>query len=218
MIKLVLITVAVSYLVGSIPTAYLLGKLRGVDLRCEGSGNVGATNAFRVLGPLAGAVSLLLDIGKGLLAVTVLTRVSINLAGSSDFGQAVSPAVWQVGWLRILAGISAIVGHNWTVFLKFKGGKGVATSAGVFLGLAPGAVGLSVLVWLGIVALSGYVSLSSMLAALSLPLFIWILAKKVEFTLFGLLVAILVIVRHRSNIGRLMRGEENKISWRRRSE
>lgn len=215
MIKLILITAVFSYLVGSIPTAYLLGKLKGIDLRREGSGNVGATNAFRVLGPLAGAISLLLDIGKGLLVVTVLVRISVDLVSPSEVGQAV-PAVGQADWLKILAGISAIAGHNWTVFLKFRGGKGVATSAGVFLGLVPGAVGLSALLWLGTVALSGYVSLGSMLAALSLPLFIWLLGKKVEFTLFGLLAAILVIIRHRSNIKRLIRGEENKISLRRK--
>ena len=204
MIRLILITVVVSYLIGSIPTAYLLGKLKGVDLRREGSGNLGATNAFRVLGPLAGALSLFLDIGKGLLAVTVLTNVAVNFAGLSGAGSA--------DWLRIIAGIFAIAGHNWTIFLKFKGGKGVATSAGVFLGLVPGAVGLSLLLWLGIVALSGYVSLGSLLAALGLPLFIWFLGERIEFALFGLLIAILVIIRHRPNIKRLFRGEENKIS------
>lgn len=209
MIKLILITVTVSYLVGSVPTAYILGKFKGVDLRREGSGNVGATNAFRVLGPPAGIVSLILDVGKGLLAVTVLAGISANLAGLSDVGQA--------GWLKVLAGLSVIAGHNWTAFLKFKGGKGVATSAGVFLGLAWKAVGLSALIWLGMVALSGYISLSSMIAALSLPLFIWMLEKNVEFTLFGLLAAILVIIRHRANIKRLVKGEESKIFGKRRS-
>ena len=204
MIRLVLITIVISYLVGSVPTAYLLGKLKGVDLRGEGSGNVGATNAFRVLGPGAGALSLLLDTGKGLLAVTVLASVAVDFAGLPGAGPA--------DWLRVIAGISAIAGHNWTVFLGFKGGKGVATSAGVFLGLAPGALGLSLLLWLGIVALSGYISLGSMLAALGLPLFAWLLGERVEFALFGLLVAILIIIRHRPNIKRLFRGEESKIS------
>ena len=199
MIRLVLVIVVISYLVGSVPTAYLLGRLKGMDLRREGSGNVGATNAFRVLGPVAGTISLLLDIGKGLLAVTVL----------AGFGQA--------GWLRILAGISVIAGHNWPVFPKFKGGNGVATSAGVFLGLAPGAVGLSVLVWLMTVALSGYVSLGSILAALGLPLFIWLGGKEIGFVVFGLLVTVLVILRHRSNIKRLMRGEESKSSWKKKA-
>jgi glycerol-3-phosphate acyltransferase PlsY len=209
MLKLILLTVVLSYLAGSVPFAYLLGKIKGLDLRRAGSGNVGATNAFRVLGPAAGIISLVLDSGKGLLAVTVLVGISLNLAGPPEFGQA--------GWLRILAGISVIAGHNWTVFLKFKGGKGVATSAGVFLGLAPGAVGLSVLVWLVTVALSGYVSLGSILAALALPLFIWLGDKEMGFTLFGLLAAVLVILRHRSNIKRLFRGEENKISWKKKA-
>ena len=217
MVKLILITAVVSYLIGSVPTAYLLGRLKGIDLRCEGSGNVGATNAFRVLGPGAGALSLFLDIGKGLLAVTVLVNIAVDLAGLSGGGEALSLGAGQADWLRVIAGISAIAGHNWTIFLKFKGGKGVATSAGVFLGLAPGAVGLSLLIWLGIVALSGYISLGSMLAALGLPLFIWLLEKKVEFALFGLLTAILVIIRHRSNVERLLKGEENKISLRRKN-
>lgn len=212
MIKLILTAVALSYLVGSIPSAYLIGKLKGIDLRRRGSGNVGATNAFRVLGPLAGAISLLLDLGKGWLAVTVLVRVSANLAGPSGVGEAVIAG--QTDWLRILAGISAIIGHNWSLFLKFKGGKGVATSAGVFLGLVPGAVGLSVLLWVGTVALSGYVSLGSILAALGLPLFIWLLGKRTELILFGLLTTILVIIRHRSNIKRLVSGKENRIKPR----
>lgn len=213
MIRLILITVVASYLIGSVPTAYLLGKLKGVDLRREGSGNVGATNAFRVLGPRAGALSLFLDIGKGWLAVTILVGISVDLANLSGIGEALPLGVEPADWLRVIAGISAIAGHNWTIFLKFKGGKGVATSAGVFLGLTPGALGLSLLLWLGIVALSGYVSLGSMLAALGLPLFIWLLEERIEFVLFGLLIAILVIVRHRPNIKRLFRGEENKISF-----
>ena len=212
MIRLILITAVVSYLIGSVPTAYLLGKLKGIDLRREGSGNVGATNAFRVLGPWAGALSLFLDVGKGWLAVTVLVNITVDLAGLLGGGEAFPLGAGQADWLRIIAGIFAIAGHNWTIFLKFKGGKGVATSAGVFLGLVPGAVGLSLLLWLGIVALSGYVSLGSLLAALGLPLFIWLLGERIEFTLFGLLIAILVIIRHRSNIKRLLKGEENKIS------
>ncbi len=211
MIRLILITMIVSYLIGSVPTAYLLGKLKGIDLRCEGSGNVGATNAFRVLGPWAGALSLFLDIGKGWLAVTVLANVSVDLAALFGVGEVLPLGAGPTDWLRVIAGISAIAGHNWTIFLKFKGGKGVATSTGVFLGLAPGALGLSLLLWLIIVILSGYISLGSMLAALGLPLFIWLLRGETELVFFGLLIAILVVIRHRSNIERLLKGEENKI-------
>ncbi|MCK4326410.1 glycerol-3-phosphate 1-O-acyltransferase PlsY, partial [bacterium] len=188
---------------GSIPTSFLLGRLKGIDLRRRGSGNVGATNAFRVLGPLPGVISLILDIGKGLVAVTLLARI----CGSQP-----------TDWIKILIGLAVIAGHNWTVFLKFKGGKGVATSAGVFLGLAPAALGFSVLVWLIVVAISRYISLGSILAAISLPIFIWrpIFTwqgeKGVPIILFGLLISLLVVIRHRANIKRLIKGEERKFS------
>lgn len=200
---IVLTAIIFSYLLGSIPTSFILGRLKGIDLRRRGSGNVGATNAFRVLGPLPGVISLILDIGKGLVAVTILAKICGPQA---------------TGWIKILIGLAVIAGHNWTVFLKFKGGKGVATSAGVFLGLAPAALGFSVLVWLIVVAISRYISLGSILAAISLPIFIWrpIFTwqgeKGVPIILFGLLISLLVVIRHRANIKRLIKGEERKFS------
>ncbi|MCD5390782.1 glycerol-3-phosphate 1-O-acyltransferase PlsY [candidate division NPL-UPA2 bacterium] len=192
----VLVAVILSYLLGSIPTSFLLGRLRGVDLRRQGSGNVGATNAFRVLGPLPGVISLILDIGKGLVAITVLARIC---------------GPQPTNWIKILIGLAVIAGHNWTVFLKFKGGKGVATSSGVFLGLAPYAVLFSALLWLIVVPISRYVSLGSILAAISLPVFIWWTEKEITITLFGLLISLLVVIRHQANIKRLIKGEESKV-------
>ena len=191
----VLTAIILSYLLGSIPTSFLIGRLKGVDLRRQGSGNVGATNAFRVLGPLPGVISLIFDIGKGAVAIIVLAKIC-------------GPQL--TGWVKILIGLSVIAGHNWTVFLKFKGGKGVATSAGVFLGLAPAALAFSVLVWLIVVAISRYISLGSILAAISLPIFIWWRGNERAVILFGLLISFLIVIRHRSNIGRLIKGEESK--------
>jgi len=191
-----------AYLLGSIPTAYLFGKMtKGIDIREHGSGNVGATNAFRVLGKSIGTVVLLLDIAKGVLAVTLIG--DLFALG----------AVEQ----RVLLAIAAVCGHNWTVFLQFKGGKGIATSLGVLIGLTFEVVSLRPVVlgalgvWLVIFLPSGYVSLASMIAATLLPILMIVTKQPPILLILGFVFCFFVIFRHRPNIKRLMAGNENRV-------
>jgi glycerol-3-phosphate acyltransferase PlsY len=191
-----------SYLVGSFPTSYVLGKvLKGIDIRDFGSGNVGATNTFRALGPGPGILVLLIDIAKGLIPVSLITPCIV-----SHF-----PAGVDITSLKILSGMSAIAGHNWTVFLRFRGGKGVATSVGVLLGIAPKALGLSAVVWIIVAGSSRYVSLASIVSAVSLPVFMWLSGQDRAALAFGAAVAMLIVIRHHANIVRLIQHKENKI-------
>jgi len=192
-----------AYLLGSIPTAYLAGRiLQGIDIRQHGSKNVGATNALRVLGRGAGISVLLIDILKGAAAVLL----GLALGFSEE--------------IRVLAGIFAICGHNWTVFLNFKGGKGVATSAGVFLALIPLSLLTALIVFIISVAITRYISVGSILGAVVLGLTA-ALQYALDFgnppQLLTLLLAWLafafVIWRHRPNIQRLLRGKENRFSF-----
>jgi len=193
------IALVLSYIVGSVPTGYVIGKLRGIDIREHGSGNIGATNTLRVLGKPAGITALVLDVAKGFVAVTVLAAIAAS--GRSSFSEPM---------MKVLLGIAAIAGHNWTVFLKFKGGKGVATSAGVFLGIACVPVLIAAAVFAVIVLGTRIVSVGSMSAALVLPIAMVALHAEREFVAFGIVAAALVLVRHRSNIKRLLKGEENR--------
>lgn len=149
----------------------------------------------------AGILVLLVDIAKGLLPVCMITPYIANHLYTD-----LDPA-----WLRIFSGISAIAGHNWNVFLRFRGGKGVATSVGVLLGISARALGLSAVVWLLVTGSSKYVSLGSIVAAISLPVFMWLLGEDKAILFFGLAIAILIIVTHRTNIARLIHHKENKI-------
>lgn len=192
-----------AYLLGAIPFALLAGKLLlGIDLREHGSGNLGATNALRVLGKRAGACVLLLDALKGGLPVALAPRLLVG-----------APA-----WLPVALAGAAILGHVFPVYLRFRGGKGVATSAGAFLALHPAAFGAAALVFALSLAGSRIVSLSSLLAALALPsaallLDGWLLATGLEAPRTALFVAIACLVwfKHRANVGRLLRGEEPRI-------
>lgn len=189
-----------SYLAGSIPTSYILGmRLRGVDLRKSGSGNLGATNAFRVLGWKIGVAVLAIDILKGY--IPTLAVLMWGGGGSLSSQNA-----------ALLAGLAAILGHMFTVFMHFKGGKGVATSMGVFLALAPKAFLLTLAVCLIIIAVSRYVSLGSLTGAVLLPILIRVFYPEWT-TLFviTLVIGLMLIIKHRANIGRLLRGREHKI-------
>jgi len=193
------------YIVGSFPTGYLAGRiLKGIDVRAFGSGNAGATNVFRVLGAFPGVLVLLVDMAKGYVCVSHIAPLAAGYFGSSFDGLTLS----------IVAGLAAIAGHNWSVFLRFRGGKGVATSAGVLIAISPVPVGLAVLVWLVVVLVSRYVSLGSIIAAISLPVFMAIRGRGPLAIGFGTVIAILVIIRHRGNIVRLLRHEENRIGKR----
>lgn len=188
----------IAYLCGGIPAAYLAGRwLRGIDLREHGSGNLGATNVFRVLGWQAGLAVLLFDTAKGAVPVWLLPRVIASPA----------PTHWALAF-----GVVAILGHVRSPFLRWKsGGKGVATAGGVFLALATIPTLISLVGWAATVYLSGYVSLASLVAAVLLPLSIAILmGLGAPVLALSVLVALFVFWTHRANIGRLFRGEEHR--------
>jgi len=197
------LAIAVGYLLGSIPSGYLVGKAaRGIDIRSFGSRNIGMANVQRILGSSPALLVLGADMGKGALSVYLGTFIA-------SLGH-MSPQV-----MGGMAGITSIIGHNWPVFLKFKGGKGVATSAGVFLSLTPFPLILSVLVMAAAVGFTRYISLGSITAAAALPFFIWIWTKEISFYLIlSALAAFLIFLRHRSNLGRLLRGEERRLGER----
>lgn len=193
--------ILISYLVGSIPWAYIFGRLlKGIDIRQFGSGNVGATNALRVLGTGPGIVVLVLDILKGVLTVVILGQTEI---------------------LSIVFGLCCICGHNWTVFLKFKGGKGVATTLGVLLGLAIKISGLRLILgllaitWLGVLAFSKIISLSSVVTAIVFPVYTVLFKRFLKqpnvLICLSVILSILIILRHKSNLKRLFQGKEPRI-------
>lgn len=206
MIALILSTI-LAYLVGSIPFGYILTKLiKGVDVRTIGSGNIGATNVSRALGKTWGIITLILDALKGLLVVLPI----------ADFALDWSIPVEDVTF-RVILGISVVCGHNWTLFLGFKGGKGMATSLGVLIGLAVaipqlrGVLLVALTIWLLAFLLTSYVSLSSLLSAFSAPFLMFVFKAPTQIVIFGSLLCIFIFIRHRSNIKRLMSGEEHKI-------
>jgi glycerol-3-phosphate acyltransferase PlsY len=190
-----------AYVAGSIPAAYIAGKVtRGIDLRQHGSGNLGATNVYRVLGAKVAVVVLLFDAAKGAVPVLWFPRLI-----APPVSEARTLTIWAIGF-----GIAAIIGHVRPVFLLWKGGgKGVATASGVFGALAPAAIGIALLVWLGVLVISGYMSLASLAGAVVLPVAIAVMGG-LRSPLFAvsIVVAAFVFWTHRSNIGRLRRGEE----------
>jgi len=188
-----------SYLIGSIPTAYIYVKIiRGIDIREYGSHNPGATNVMRVVSTKHGMVVLALDVVKGLLAVHML----------STMARAGLPASADEVWAPALVGIFAICGHNWPVWLRFRGGRGVATSAGVFLALQWQAVVVGLIVFAGVVGVTRTVSLGSVAAAVTLPMAIALFKGGTVLTCFGVVAALLTVLRHWPNIKRLIRHEE----------
>lgn len=183
-----------AYVVGAIPNGLWIGKVyNGTDLREHGSKNIGATNAYRVLGKKIGFLVLLADITKGL------------------FGVWIAQVMLGTPLAQLAGGLMAMIGHNWSLFLKFKGGKGVATGLGVLMMIAPIVTALVFSIWLVIVWLTGYVSLGSIIAAVSVPCFMVLFGAEQEFVLFGLIAALFVVFRHKANIGRLLKGEELKV-------
>ena len=192
------LAVALAYVVGSIPAAYIAGRMGGVDLRKHGSGNLGATNVIRVLGTKIGLAVFAFDVAKGALPTFLLPRV---VTGS-----------WSPELVAIACGIAAIVGHTRPVFLRFgRGGKGVATAAGVFLALAPVPTLLVLVVFAVVLLSSGYVSLGSLVSATMLPILIAVtLGLRSPVFALSALVAIFVFWTHRANIARLRRGEEHR--------
>ena len=188
-----------SYLLGAIPTSYIVGKLfRGIDLRAVGSRNLGATNLYRTMGWKYAVPVGLFDVAKGAVPVAV-------------FG----PQVAQVALFPVYCGIAAVLGHVFSVFVGFRGGKGVATAAGVVLGLAPYALLAVAVIWAMVVWLTGYVSLGSVIAASLFPVAAALLhPERPEPLWFDILLAAFLVFKHRSNIQRLMRGTENRFGSR----
>ncbi len=207
MLVSILFAAGVAYVAGSLPWGLWIGRaFRGVDIRTVGSGNLGATNVYRSLGPGLGILTLLLDVAKGALPVWLLPHASLAAAfpGGPE-------------WCRLAVGVAAVAGHVWTFLAGFKGGKGVATTVGVLLALAPAAFAVFVLVFLVVVGVTRYISLGSTLGAVAFAVTLGITAggdlRNPTFIL-GVLLALLVVLRHRDNFRRLARGEERRFSFK----
>lgn len=186
-----------AYFIGALPTGLILVRvLRGEDIRHHGSGNIGTVNVLRVAGPAVAATVLLVDVLKGLIPVLVALRAGV--------------APWAV----VACGLAAIAGHNWSVFLGFTGGKGIATSFGVLVGLSAPAAVAAAIVWLIAVAITRFASLGSLLAVVSVPITLWRLHAPSEYVGFGIIAALFALYRHRVNIQRLVAGTELRITDR----
>jgi acyl phosphate:glycerol-3-phosphate acyltransferase len=207
--------VIVAYLIGSIPFSYLVARLvKGTDIRHEGSRNVGATNVIRTAGKVPGVIALLLDLGKGYVAVEtarwIVSRPDWPFAAPST-----SPLHSRELWIA-LAGLIAVLGHMFPAWLRFHGGKGVATATGVFLALDPRVVLAGAIVFLIVLLLTRFVSLASIIAAASIPLFFRFLVPASPFwrIMISTVIAIIVITKHHSNIARLTQGTERRMGQR----
>jgi glycerol-3-phosphate acyltransferase PlsY len=204
----ILIVILLSYGLGSISTAVWAGKIfHGIDVRKHGSGNAGATNTIRVLGWATGIPVLIIDLAKGWLAASLPVILNIGDYGSTE----------QIN-LQILAGIISIIGHVFPIFVGFRGGKGVGTTFGVLLSLHPVLTLSCMAVFLFVLLLSGYVSVSSISAGLSFPIFLQLFFETPSqvFRIFSILIALALIVTHNKNISRLIKGEENRFIWKKR--
>ena len=196
-----------SYLIGSIPTAYIFGKIfKGIDIRRHGSGNVGATNAFRVLGPGMGAAVLVLDTLKGVICVVPVADFILNQQVINEL------------LIRVLCGVIAVLGHSFTVFLNFKGGKGMAATLGVLIGLSLKFSVLKIillseiLVWLMVFLFSRIVSLASLVSSVIFPAFFIVLRQPWPLILMSLGLSVFIIARHKSNISRLLKNQEPRLT------
>ncbi|MFH1825096.1 MAG: glycerol-3-phosphate 1-O-acyltransferase PlsY [Candidatus Firestonebacteria bacterium] len=205
---LIILTMIICYILGSVPTGYLVGKIFfKIDIRQQGSGNIGATNVIRTLGVIPGILVLIIDFVKGFICTQYVSILLISSLPCTDM----VPGSQNIEVLSIICGICAIIGHNWTIFLNFKGGKGVATSMGVFLALTPFELGISAIVFLLVVLITRYVSLGSIISSVAFLVSILIFKKSLYIVLFGALATILIIIRHISNIKRILEGKENAI-------
>jgi glycerol-3-phosphate acyltransferase PlsY len=206
-ISFLIVVLFASYLAGSIPTSIIMGRLtKGIDIREHGRGNAGGTNVFRVLGWKPALIVLIVDVFKGWFPAAVLASVFFNVQTIPDLGV-----------VQILCGFSAVLGHTYTIFAGFKGGKGVGTLGGMLLALFPSAFIFCLAVAILAIIFTGYVSVASIFASVSLPLFIIILPPflgtdpaPLSLMIFSLLIPWFIIYTHRSNIQRLRSGEENQ--------
>ena len=203
MITVLLILIA--YVLGSIPNALWVGKtFKNIDVREHGSKNTGSTNAARVLGPKLGIFTLILDILKGALPTYLGIVLGANLL----------TRITGIDKLDIIViGMAAILGHTFSLFLKFKGGKAVATTLGVFLVLVPYAILILLVVFFVIFGLTKYVSLASIVSAVALPITVYLTTRHIPLTILGIIIGLIVIIRHKENIKRLINGTESKLSF-----
>ncbi len=199
-------TAIVGYLLGSIPTGYLAGKAKGVDLRTVGSGNIGATNVFRTLGKGLGILVLVIDGLKGYAACAWLPDMVFRYLAQKHG----PPDEHFYDVLRIAGGFSAVLGHNYTCWLKFKGGKGIATSAGMLAALVPLAFIIVLAVWIVMFVVTRYVSMASIAAAVALPFAAYFTNNSGTVVLVTAFMAALAVYKHRSNIQRLLNGTESR--------
>ncbi|MFW6157638.1 MAG: glycerol-3-phosphate 1-O-acyltransferase PlsY [Balneolaceae bacterium] len=205
-----------SYLAGSIPSSIWVGKIvKGVDIRHHGSGNAGATNTFRLLGWKPGVAVLLIDFFKGFASSYWISRLAWQIGS----GPVEIIPNWEVeAFLMITCGIVAVVGHMFPVFASFEGGKGMATAAGMLCGIEPISVAITAVVFIAVMLTSRYVSLASLVAAFIYPLMLLMLRYGFgwdidgSILIFGALVGLGIIIKHRGNIRRLLKGKENRIS------
>ena len=203
-----ILTALCGYLLGSIPTGFVVAKARGIDIRTVGSGNIGATNVFRYLGTPAGVAVLLADALKGWVAVALAANLLCNWLCPAASAQ-------EREWFLIVAGMCAVLGHNYTCWLYFKGGKGIATSAGVLLALVLWALLIILAVWLVVFALTRYVSLASIAASVTLPFACWVCGYSTTLIVITSAMTVLAVYKHKSNIDRLLKGTEHRMGTQR---
>jgi len=195
-----LASVVLAYLAGSFPTSFIMAKaLKGIDIRQVGSQNAGATNVLRSVGKMPAAVTLIVDILKGVFVVTILANFLYPYVEDIDFD-----------FYRSFLGLIAVCGHIWPVWLKFKGGKGVATTLGVAIGLAPFVLLPSVVIWFAIFFMTNYVSLASIVALIAFPIAAIMFNQSLYLVLVSVVICSISIFKHRTNITRLLKGQENK--------
>jgi glycerol-3-phosphate acyltransferase PlsY len=187
--------VVFAYFVGSIPVGVILGRLKGVDPRKTGSGNIGATNVMRAAGKKMGIITLILDTAKGFLPVALGTALGVHV------------------YVIALVGLAAFLGHVFPVFLRFKGGKGVATALGVYLALSPLTILGAFVVFIIVAAIWRYVSLASMIGAMVVPIGLYLVGAPWAFVVMAGLITVVVLIRHKDNITRLTKGTESKLSF-----
>ena len=205
-----ILVVVIAYLLGSIPTGFLVAKAKGVDIRTVGSGNIGATNVFRFLGKPAGVFVLLADAAKGWLAVSVVAKLVCDWF----FPDA---SALSREWFHLCAGISAILGHNYTCWLHFKGGKGIATSAGVLVALVLWPLLIILGIWIVVFLLTRYVSLASISASFALPFASCFVGKSPKLIIVTAALGALAIYKHKANIQRLIKGTEHRMTFKKPS-
>ncbi|MDF1714670.1 MAG: glycerol-3-phosphate 1-O-acyltransferase PlsY [Akkermansiaceae bacterium] len=229
--------IPLGFLLGSAPFGLLLGKLKGVDIRDHGSGNIGSTNVFRTLGKKSGITCLILDLLKGfapvLLAINLARIEDASFLFSIEFLKSLTETVpasqqFQVQSIHVLTALAAILGHNYSPWIGFKGGKGIATSGGALLALMPAAVILLVLIFIIVARITKYVSVGSIATGIALPLLTlygsWYHGKIADGTwnkpllIFSIVAGALAIWKHRSNISRLRAGTENKIGQKKEAK